>query len=114
MGGLLTKELPLLELSNCAVATSGDLEQFLEIDGKRFSHIIDPTSGIGLRGRSQISLVAPNGITADSYASACLLLGPDGAPSLLKNLSFYKAYYLRAEKPDLECQLFEFHHPPID
>ncbi|MCW9706193.1 FAD:protein FMN transferase [Fodinibius salsisoli] len=66
-----------LELSNCAIATSGDLFQHVMINGKRYSHIINPHTGLGLTDQSMVTVVAPDGITADSYASAISVLGVD-------------------------------------
>lgn len=66
----------ILLLSNKALATSGDLFQYVEIGDKRYSHIVNPKTGIGLTDRSTVSVVAPDGISADSYASAVSVLGP--------------------------------------
>ncbi len=67
----------MLSLHNCAVATSGDAFQYVEIDGVRYSHLVDPATGIGLTGRSSVTVVATDGITADSLASAVSVLGPE-------------------------------------
>lgn len=64
-----------LQLSNRAIATSGDLFQYVYINGERYSHIIDPKSGMGLTTQSMATVIAPNGITADSYASALSVMG---------------------------------------
>ena len=74
VGGNVHPDLPVLELANCAVATSGDTEQFVEIDGKRYSHIVNPLTGIGLTNQRQATLISPTGIYADALAStACIL-----------------------------------------
>ena len=75
VGGLEHSASPYLELSNCAAATSGDIEQFVMLNGKRFSHLIDPFSGLGLTTQAQVTIIAPTGIVADSLASACIVLG---------------------------------------
>ena len=49
-----------LMLAECGVATSGDAWQFVEIDGHRYSHIIDPHTGIGLTTRSSVTVIAPD------------------------------------------------------
>jgi thiamine biosynthesis lipoprotein len=64
-----------LLLTNQAVATSGDLEQFVEIDGVRYSHIIDPRTGLGLTERRAATVIAPNAALADALASAACVLG---------------------------------------
>jgi thiamine biosynthesis lipoprotein len=65
-----------LILANAAVSTSGDAEQYVEIDGKRYSHIVDPRTGIGLVGRMSATVVAPDGITSDSLTKVVAVLGP--------------------------------------
>jgi len=65
-----------LELSHAAVSTSGDAEQFLEIGGMRYSHVLDPRTGLGLTRSRQVTVVAADGITADSLATAACVLGP--------------------------------------
>lgn len=65
-----------LLLKNCAISTSGDLYQRLEIDGKRYSHIVDPRTGIGLTDHSIVNVIAPNGITSDSLTKVVAVLGP--------------------------------------
>ncbi|MCM4150853.1 FAD:protein FMN transferase [Arenibacter sp. N53] len=64
-----------IKLKNQAVATSGDLYQYAMIDGKRYSHIIDPYSGKALNNNIQVTTIAPNGTMADAYASALSVLG---------------------------------------
>lgn len=76
-----------LMLSNCGVATSGDVYQFVEIDGRRYSHIVDPATGLGLTTPSTVTVVAPDGMTADSLASAVSVLGPESGVQLIEDSS---------------------------
>ncbi|MBC7852256.1 MAG: FAD:protein FMN transferase [Pirellulaceae bacterium] len=71
-------------LKNAAVSTSGDSRQHLVVDGKRYSHIIDPHTGYGIAGRSSVSIIAPRGIDADSIASAVSILGPEKGLKLVE------------------------------
>jgi thiamine biosynthesis lipoprotein len=64
-------------LSNAAVATSGGSEQFVEIGGVRYSHIIDPRTGLGVTGRHLVTVIADDGALADAAATALSVLGPD-------------------------------------
>jgi thiamine biosynthesis lipoprotein len=66
-------------LSHAAIATSGDLFQRLEIDGKRYSHIVDPRTGIGLTDHSLVSVIAADCMTADSLTKVISVLGPNRA-----------------------------------
>jgi len=69
--------LRYLILKNIAVATSGDAYQSVTIDGVRYSHIVDPKTGLGLTERSSVTVIAADGITADSLASAVSVLGQE-------------------------------------
>ena len=63
-------------LANHAIATSGDAWQFVEVDGKRYSHLIDPTTGSAVVGRHAATVLAPSAMIADAWASALCVLGP--------------------------------------
>jgi thiamine biosynthesis lipoprotein len=65
-----------LLLRNAAVSTSGDAEQSIEIGGVRFSHILDPATGLGLTNRIQATVVAPEATTTDALATSVCVLGP--------------------------------------
>ena len=60
----------LLYLSNCGVTTSGASSRYLEIDGRRYSHIVDPRSGLGLTHRYLVTVQAPDATSADAWATA--------------------------------------------
>lgn len=73
-----------LTLRDRAVSTSGDAEQFVEIEGKRYSHIVDPRTGVGVTNRIQATVVAPSGLTTDPLATAVCVLGPQRSRALLR------------------------------
>ncbi len=64
-----------LTLKNAGVSTAGDSEQFVEIAGKRYSHIIDPKTGLGLVGRRSVTVVAPNATISDGLDTGLCVLG---------------------------------------
>ncbi len=67
--------LPIyLSLKGMSVATSGDIYQYIEWRGKRYSHIINPHTGIGLTRRRNVTAIAKDGTTADWLATACSIL----------------------------------------
>jgi len=70
-------------LENAAVSTSGDTEQFVEIAGIRYSHIIDPRTGLGVTDPRTVTVVAPNGESADALSTALCVLGPDSMRQLI-------------------------------
>jgi FAD:protein FMN transferase len=90
-----------LLLEHAAVSTSGDTERFVEIDGKRYSHIVDPRTGIGLVDRMTITVVAPDGPTADSLGTAACVLGPEQGLALIDATKGSAAFVMRATKEGL-------------
>jgi thiamine biosynthesis lipoprotein len=69
------KPTRFLELANCAISTSGSTEQFVEIGNRRYAHIVDPRTGLGLTKLVLVTVIAKDGITADSLATALCVLG---------------------------------------
>ena len=65
----------IVKLANAAVATSGDAFQSITIDGVRYSHILNPKTGVGLTQRSSVTVIAPTCAGADAWASALSVLG---------------------------------------
>jgi thiamine biosynthesis lipoprotein len=70
-------------LANCSISTSGDAYQFVEVGGQRYSHIVDPKTGLGLTERSSVTVIAPDGISADALATAVCVLGPERGLKLI-------------------------------
>lgn len=61
-------------LSNCGISTSGDRFQFVEIDGKRYAHILDPRTGFGFHAPHEITVISDNATTADWASTAAYLM----------------------------------------
>ena len=78
-----------LSLENAAVSSSGDTEQYVVIDGVRYSHIVDPRTGLGVTGHSNTTVVARRGVTADLLATTLSILGPVEGLRLLDSLAGY-------------------------
>ncbi|ADB17774.1 ApbE family lipoprotein [Pirellula staleyi DSM 6068] len=71
--------------ANCAISTSGDSRQHLIVDGRRYSHLIDPRTGLGIERQSSVTVIAPTGLLADGLASAISILGPDRGAKLAQS-----------------------------
>jgi thiamine biosynthesis lipoprotein len=67
-----------LVLSHAGVSTSGDAEQWLDVDGVRYSHIIDPRTGRPLTGRRSVTVIARDATWSDALATAVSVVGRDG------------------------------------
>ncbi len=72
----------ILELAHCAVSTSGDLHQSITIDDIRYSHIIDPATGLGLTRDVAATVIAPTATVSDALATACCVAGPEKARAM--------------------------------
>ncbi len=75
-----------LLMHNKAVSTSGDAYQYIEHEGKRYSHIIDPRTGYGVSFQRNVTVIAGDGTTADWLATACSILSIKKAKKLATNL----------------------------
>ncbi len=78
------KEPDYVTLHDVGVGTSGDTFQFLEINGKRYSHIINPASGAGLTESASATIIAPNGMIADALATAACVMPADKALKMVE------------------------------
>jgi thiamine biosynthesis lipoprotein len=88
---------PRLILANCGVSTSGDTEQFVRIGDRRYSHIIDPRSGLRHGEPILATVIAPDAMTSDALATACVVLSEEKARVLVANTPGASAYIRRAE-----------------
>lgn len=75
-----------LLLSNCSVATSGDAYQYIEHDGFKYSHIIDPRTGYGVSYQRNVTVIAKDGATADWLATACSILSIEESKLICKKM----------------------------
>jgi thiamine biosynthesis lipoprotein len=110
IGGKTHPDLPILTLSNIAAATSGDVEQFVTIGGKTYSHLIDPLTGVGLTSRMQVTILTHSAMEADALASASLVMGKEPGIKFLKNKDLYNAFFVEvSDKESLQLNaIFPF------
>lgn len=99
---------PLLMLKAAAVSTSGDTEQFVEIGGTRYSHIVDPRTGLGLTNRIQASVVGPNATTTDALATTLCILGPEHGQRLVKRLKNVGARVVTRSRDETRIETTRF------
>ena len=71
------------ELANAALSTSGPMAQFVEIDGARYSHVVDPRTGLGVTNGFVAHVIAADAATADAIATALTVLGPESGRGML-------------------------------
>ena len=71
------KVFALIPISETAVVTSGNYEKFVVLNGKRYSHIIDPRTGYPSSGIVSVSVFAPSAELADALATSIFVMGKD-------------------------------------
>lgn len=76
-----------LSISNMAVATSGNYEKYAIIDGKKYSHTIDPKTGMPVSGIKSVSIICPSAELADALATPVLVMGTAVGLSLINQLN---------------------------
>lgn len=93
----------VVELTDCGMATSGNYRNFYEIDGKKYSHTIDPRTGYPVsHNLLSATIVAPNCMTADAWATACMVAGLEKAQTWIKNRRDIKGYLIYEENGELK------------
>jgi thiamine biosynthesis lipoprotein len=92
----------VVELTNCGMATSGNYRNYYELDGKRYSHTIDPRSGYPVRHNLlSATIVAPDCMTADAWATACMVAGLDKAKEWIEANDDLKGYLIYEENGEM-------------
>ncbi len=93
-----TEPLRMLLLANCAVSTAGDTERFVVIDGHRYSHIINPATGVPVEDRACVTVVAADGATADALETTVYVMGPERGLKLVDQTPGASAIFFRLTK----------------
>lgn len=75
-----------LNVSNMAIATSGSYEKFVTINGKRYSHTIDPKTGLPVSGVKSVSVICPSAELADALATPIVVMGVKVGLNLINQL----------------------------
>ncbi len=86
-----------LLLRTAAVSTSGDEHQFLDLNGHRYSHVINPHTGWALEGENSTTVVARDSTTADSFGTALSLMPVADGMRVVESLPGISALWVRQE-----------------
>jgi len=76
-----------MEIADGAVATSGNYEKFVVIDGKKYSHTIDPKTGLPVHGIKSVTIISPNAEVCDALATPVTILGVKLGVDLINQLN---------------------------
>ena len=89
----------IIVLNNKAVTTSGNYRKFIEEDGHKYSHIIDPHTGYPYKNSLlSVTVIAKDALTADGYDTPLMVLGLEGAMAVLKRHPELDAYLIYADE----------------
>lgn len=84
------KILKILKIKEASVATSGSYEKYAEINGKRYSHIIDPKTGYPSTGLTSVTVTGPTAEFANALSTSVMVMGEKEGKKLLKQFPEYR------------------------
>lgn len=76
-----------MNITNMAVATSGNYEKFVVINGKKYSHTINPKTGMPVSGVKSVTIFCPNAEIADAMATPVSIMGIDAALNMINQIN---------------------------
>lgn len=93
----LHKSLKILEVTDASITTSGDYQKYVEFNGKRYSHIINPKTGMPASGLISVTVIGENAETANGLSTSIMVLGYEKGLELLKSYPNY-AFLILTDK----------------
>ena len=87
-----------LKITDMAVATSGNYEKYVTINGKRYSHTIDPKTGYPVTGIKSVTIISPNAEIADALATPVMVMGVETGLHMINQL------------PSISCIIIDDHN----
>jgi len=86
------KLMMVIELGDNAIATSGDYQRFVVLDGEKFSHIMTPKKGISAKGLTSVTVIAPTAIDADALATTVTVMEIEKGLNLVETIDGVEAF----------------------
>jgi thiamine biosynthesis lipoprotein len=87
----------LMNITNMAIATSGNYEKYVLIGGKRYSHTIDPRTGLPVRGIKSVTIISPNAEIADAMATPVMIMGIKAGLNMINQIKDIEAIIIDEE-----------------
>lgn len=97
----------VVRVSDLSVSTSGDYERFYDIQGQKFSHIINPVTGYPQKGVVSATVIAPTAIDNDVLATALCILEPKEGSELIDSLGKGYASIIMAKGRDGQLKIYK-------
>lgn len=96
--------MQFVNLKNASISTSGDAFQATVVDGVRYSHIVDPMTGMGLTRQSSVTVITRDGATADGLASATSVLGPERGMKFIESIKGTEALFVELHEGEVRTR----------
>jgi FAD:protein FMN transferase len=98
-----------LQFHEGSIATSGDYEKYVIIDGKRYSHTIDPRTGLPVHGIKSVSIICSNAELADALATPVMVMGIEVGLNMINQIQGVEAIIIDDKNVlHLSKNLFKF------
>lgn len=86
-----------MDITNMAIATSGNYEKYIVVDGKKYSHTIDPRTGLPIRGIKSVTIISPNAEIADAMATPVMIMGIHAGLDMINQIHHLEAIVIDDE-----------------
>ena len=101
LAGVADQVLMVLKLTDAAIATSGGYRRFFLIEGKKYSHIVNPDTATSAGGLSSVTIISQNALDADALATSVSVMGPEKGLSLIEKIPDTEAILI-TPSPDFQ------------
>ena len=91
------KVVSLLNITDMSLATSGNYEKYVMIDGKKYSHTIDPRTGLPVTGIKSVTIICPNAEIADAMATPVMIMGIKAGLNMINQINQMEAIIIDDE-----------------
>lgn len=96
----------MVKIQDCSITTAGSYRKFYEENGQKYSHVLDPHTGKSAKNNLlSVSIIAKDGITADGYDTALMVMGLERSLKFLKSHPELEAYFIYTENGEFKTKM---------
>jgi FAD:protein FMN transferase len=103
------KAFSYLNITNMALATSGNYEKFILVDGKKYSHTINPRTGLPITGIKSVTIISPNAELADAMATPVMIMGVRAGLDMIDQIKDIEAIVIDDNDKMYKSKNIHFH-----
>ncbi len=101
------KSIAIIPLKREAITTSGSYEKFVEFNGKRYAHIINPVTGYPATGLISVTVLGPSAEMANGFSTSIMVLGKDKGLALIRQFPAYSCILVTDEGTVIKSENFK-------